>query len=258
MSQHTGETRLPRRRKRHTARKGGESKVLGETGKGLKINIPAPGLTGPTAPAAVTTQPARRDRGATALVAASGGKRGVREARAGSGRPPRPAPPPLPPHGPAGRNNGGENPPPPLWGGGRPAERETPAPLSLLPPRGGMGLGCGGTAAAEPLPAPAGEKEGGGTEWGRQVSSCIPTGSPPRPDRVEPPPLSRLPLPWPPSPPSRRSPARRSLPPSPSSRCNGSGAESGAEPSGGSRRRRPPLNPLPAGQRGGLTPPAPR
>lgn len=127
--------------------------------------------------------------------------------------------------------------------------RETPRPSRFFP-RAGRGSAAG-SPAAEPRPAP-GQKEGGGTERQRQVSKRrfvpSPQGAPvARPGRALPLPPSRLPLPWPLSPPVRQSPARRSRPPSPSSRCNGSGAESGAEPSGGSRSRRQALNPLPAG-----------
>lgn len=84
---------------------------------------------------------------------------------------------------------------------------------------------------------------------------------PPRPHRTmgraKPPAQPRVPparprprprLPLLPRPPGRQSRARRSLPPSPSSRCN----SPGAEPSGSRRRRRrsPALNPVAAGGRG--------
>lgn len=75
------------------------------------------------------------------------------------------------------------------WGsprGRRTGKEGTPALAPLLP-RGGTQL----PAAAEPRPAP-GEKEGGGTERGRQVSGhrsapSHPHRSPPRPGQVRPP-----------------------------------------------------------------------
>lgn len=193
----------------------------------------------------------------------------MRERRERGAEPPLCAPSPEPHAEPApeqreGTMRGG-NPPTPWRGRGRSAERETPRP-SLFSPGAGRGSPAG-LSQASPVPPRGRRRAEGQSGGGRSLSaaSSHPHGKPSSPRLGRTPPLlspSRLPLPWPPSPPVRQSPARRSRPPSPSSRCNGSGAESGAEPSGSSCRRQA-LNPLPAGkkptgERGRLTPPARR
>lgn len=134
----------------------------------------------------------------------------------------------------------GREPTAPAEGRGRAAARQTPRFSLFLPGAGRDSAAAGPTG--NPVP-PRGTRRaegrsGGGRSPGTASSQSYgetllaAAGSHP------PLPPGRLPLPWPPSPPARRSRARRSLPPSPSSRCMGFGAERGAEPSGGAAAAR--------------------
>ncbi|XP_053799529.1 collagen alpha-1(III) chain-like [Vidua chalybeata] len=228
----------------NASREAGESQERYGPGKGLKSNIfPRPGLTGPPAPAAVSTSALAESRGAApSLCEAAGKGGGCGRGETGAEPPPCPsrAPHAVPRAGAAGRNNGGENPPPPLREEGEPQGRRPRASLCSCPGRDG--------ARRQRVPRrtpsrPGGEggRRDGAVEAGLQAPlRPSPMGKPSsrRLDRTPRLPPGRLPLPWPPSPPARQSRARRSLPPSPSSRCIGSGVERGAEPSGGAAAAR--------------------
>lgn len=181
--------------------------------------------------------------GRSPLAVRSSGKRGVGAGEANGERSPLRAPhrrrTPSPRRS-SGKEQWGREPTAPAEGRGRAARRESPRPSLFLP-----GVGQGSAAAgptANPVP-PRGRRRAEGAGGGGRspgTASSQPHGGTLLAAAGSHPPLppGRLPLPWPPSPPARQSRARRSLPPSPSSRCMGSGAERGAEPSGGAAARR--------------------
>lgn len=134
----------------------------------------------------------------------------------------------------------GREPTAPAEGRGRAAGGDTPR-LSLFLPGAGRGSPAAGPTA-NPVPPRGTRRAEGRSGGGRSAGTA---SSQPHGETLlaaagshTPLPPGRLPLPWPPSPPARQSRARRSLPPSPSSRCIGSGAERGAEPSGGAAAAR--------------------
>lgn len=222
----------------NASREAGEIQAPCGPGKGLKSHIPPrPGLTGPAASAAVSTSALLESRGAAPLPCETAGKgRWVLERRDGERsshhaphgrRTPFPAPEQR-------KEQWGREPIAPAEGRGRAAARQTPR-LSLFLPGAGRDSAAAGPTA-NPVPPRGTRRAEGRSGEGRSpgTASAQSHGETFLAAAVSHPPLlpGRLPLPWPPSPPARRSRARRSLPPSPSSRCMGSGAERGAEPSG--------------------------
>lgn len=237
-----GKRTVPLRRKRLTEGRRKPS-ALRAWQRVKEQHSPRPGLTGPAAPAAVSTSALPESRGAAPWLKQRENGGWVRERRAGE-RSPLHAP-----HGrrtpiPAPEQREGTMGPRiyrPRGGKRESAGRESPR-LSPFLPGAGRGSAAAAGPTANPVP-PRGRRRAEGRNGGGRspgTASSQPHGGTLLAAAGSHPPLppGRLPLPWPPSPPARQSRARRSLPPSPSSRCMGSGAQRGAEPSGGAAAAR--------------------